>query len=166
MKTRRVAAATVLALAAALLSASAAQAKSSVPRPLAGHWKIEKAFSDVTSGSLIISKSRTTVRHVMFVPKTPYCGSTTTTIRVVGSFHLHNVAGAKNGANDNSPDWSITKANGTARKVTAHQGKATIHGTLSLGFGSKNGTRKPVKYLIGEFDATDCSLILGGAHHH
>jgi hypothetical protein len=152
-----------LALAVVTLSISPAQAKTSVPRPLAGHWKIEKGLPEVSSGSLIVSKSRTTVRHLSFTPETPFCSSTTP-IHVVGNFHLYNVADDKHGASDNTPDWAITKRVRAMRKVTAHQGKTVLHGKLSLGFGSKNGTRKPVKFVSGEFVAPGCAVLLGGTH--
>jgi hypothetical protein len=35
---------------------------------------------------------------------------------------------------------------------------------LTLGFGSKNGTRKPVKFVTGEFTSSQCEVDLGGAH--
>jgi hypothetical protein len=163
MRTHRVVAASVLALATVALPLSVAQAKTSVPRPLAGHYKIEKGFSEVKSGSLVVGKSRATFHGLKFIPLTPYC-TTTTPIRVLGSFHLHNVADNKHGASDNTPDWSLTKNTGGSRKVKARQGGKTIHGSLTLTFGSKNGTHKPVKYVQGQFVDSNCSVLLGGVH--
>jgi hypothetical protein len=163
MRIRHGVIASVAALAAAALSVPVAQASSGVPRPLAGHWKIEKVFSDVTSGSLVINKARNRVSHVKFAPIIPNCANTAE-LRVAGSFHLFNVADDKHGATDNSPDWSIARTNGGSRKVTVHQGKKTFHGRLTLGFGSKNGTHKPVKFVTGEFLSNGCTVVLGGAH--
>jgi hypothetical protein len=162
MRIRRGVVASLLAVAVATLSVSTAQATSSVPRPLAGHWKIEKGFSYASTGGLIISKSRTTVRLLRFTPELPYCAASQ--IRLAGTFHLYKVADDKHGASDNTPDWAITKKVPQRRKVTARQGGKTIHGTLSLTFGSKNGTRKPVKFVAGEFRSAGCDVLLGGAH--
>jgi hypothetical protein len=161
MRTNRGVVLTAVTLATALPAAVALA--SSVPRPLAGHYKIEKAFSEVTSGSLVVTASRTKVRSVAFTPETPYCSSTAP-IHISGSFHLYDVAANKHGASDNTPDWAITKKPGVPRNVTAHQAGEIVHGKLALSFGSKNGTRKPVRYVEGEFTATGCSALLGGTH--
>jgi hypothetical protein len=164
MKTNMGIVISVLALASMALSISGAQATSGVPRPLAGHWKIEKGFSEVSSGALIVAPSRARAGKLSFKPETPYCASTAL-VRVSGNFRLYSVADNKHGASDNTPDWGLTKSKRhDSIRVTAHQGKTVLHGTLSLNFGSKNDTRVPVKFVEGEFSASGCNVVLGGAH--
>jgi hypothetical protein len=149
----------IVALAAPAVSAAATH----VPRPVAGHYKIEKQFSSGVVGSLVVNKAGSAVTHVSLTPTDPtYCAGKI--LRFQGPFHLYNIADARGGANDNTPDWAITKKHQNSRKVTARQGGVLVHGTLSLSFGSKNGTRKPVKYVEGDFTSASCTVDFGGIH--
>jgi hypothetical protein len=160
---RAVGASSVIGVVLAAAVPAAFAAASHVPRPVSGTYKIEKAFSDDVTGTVLVNKAGSTASHLTLTPMNAiYCA--TKTLHVQGSFHLFNVADAKGGASDNTPDWSITKKNRTSRKVTVRQGGTTFKATLSLTFGSKNGTHKPVKYLEGQLSSTACTLTIGGIH--
>jgi hypothetical protein len=132
-----------------------------VARPLAGHWKFEKAFSQgMKSGSFTVTKSRRAITHFTVKPMSSGTSCSKGTITVKGPLALHKTAFQESEA----AYWSVAKRDGGSVKVTARQDHKTVKGTLQLGISPRNGTTHPVKYVDGVLMLPNCTLILGGSH--